>query len=171
MLIADSLNVSLDYLVSPDSNLMRDSSSITARLIPTFSWDDLNKNSNIKKINLKTWKYWQHIKLDKNEALSTYAFALQSKPFLEPIFPRGTIFIIDPEASLLDGDIILVKINGQITLKKFSVDAPNQYLKSITLTSDMTIYNKLHHKIIGINMLTILYNRKLEPTWIEQQNQ
>lgn len=171
MLIANALNVSIDSLVNPNDNLLRDSSETIDYFLPALTWQMLDENETIADINLKHCKHWQHIRLDKNEILSKHAFVLQSKPFLEPIYPQGTIFVIDPDSKPLDGDTVLVKINNQITLRKLCIDPPNQYLKSITVASDAIMYDQSSHFIIGINIMTIFYNRKLGSTWIENQNQ
>ena len=78
-----------------------------------------------------------------------------------PRFPNGTVFIINPDIAPADGDIVLVKMisNSELTLRELTIDPPEWKLHPIVTGSSILNYSAQEHKIVGVNILTMLYNR------------
>ncbi len=78
-----------------------------------------------------------------------------------PRFPKNTVFIFDPDASAIDGDTLLIKINktSELTWREFVIDPPDYKLHSIIWGASAIQYNNKEHTIVGVNILTLLHNR------------
>jgi transcriptional regulator with XRE-family HTH domain len=164
-IIADYFNVSLDLLISNSPGIISASSKkIKSRLIPKLNWEILQKLNTVDVINYERWNDWQSITLSNSDMISKNAFAIESRPSMYPRFPQGTIFIIDPEAKPADGDIVLIKIkvNNEFTLKELTIDPPNWRLSSLVRDSDIINFSIDNYEIIGVTILTMLYNQKTE---------
>jgi len=90
-------------------------------------------------------------------------YALESRPSMYPRFPKGTIFIIDPQIQPTDGDIVLVKIklNSEYTLRELFVDPPHWILAPLIIDSESINFDQKSHEIVGVNLITMLYNTKI----------
>jgi transcriptional regulator with XRE-family HTH domain len=162
-LIADYFGVSIDSLIEK-GNLAASSNFGKARplFVPKLNWETVSKISSLGEINLATWKEWQSVSLGEKEKISPNAFALESRPSMFPRFPQGTLFIFDSEATPKDGDIVLIKLkkNNELTLRELVIDPPEWQLHPIVAGSNILHYSENEHKITGINILTMLFNRK-----------
>src|SRR5205823_2748749 len=98
-------------------------------------------------IDLKAWKDWRPISLGNNLSLSSKAFALESRPSMQPRFPLGTMFIIDSKEKPTDGDIILVKMtnDGELSLRELIIDSPRWQLQPVITGSDTLFYDSNQH--------------------------
>lgn len=162
-LIADYFGVSIDSLIEK-TNLAAPSNFGKTRpfFVPKLNWETASKISSFSEINLAAWKEWQSISLGEKEKISLNAFALESRPSMFPRFPQGTLFIFDSEAIPKDGDIVLIKLkkNNELTLRELIIDPPEWQLHSVVAGSNILHYSENEHKIMGINILTMLFNRK-----------
>lgn len=159
-LIANHFDVSLDSLIG-ENNLSCLKHKNKPNLIPKIDWTTLEKISTTKELDLSQWSEWQAVSLKEKEVISDHAFAIESRPSMYPRFPHGTIFIFDPNLKPKDGDIVLIKLkNNELTLRKLVIDPPEWQLHSIISGSQTLHYSKKDHRIMGINLLTMLYNRK-----------
>lgn len=96
---------------------------------PVLSWDECIDYTNfVVNLNVNNWD-----KRVIGEFLSKYAFALLTKPSMEPRFSKGTIVIINPEITPKDGNIVVVHYPNtkEATLRQYSLDGPSTFLKSI----------------------------------------
>lgn len=163
-LIADYFKVTVDYLIEDNerkaTTLM---SKNMPQFVPVLDWVTLSKISSIKDLNLATWKKWQPITLPTQLSISDFAFALESRPSMQPRFPIGSIFVIEPQISSSDGDIVLVKIKGtnELTLRELNIDPPEWHLIPVVPGSNILSYLPQEHDIVGIVVLTLLYNRRV----------
>jgi transcriptional regulator with XRE-family HTH domain len=158
-LIANHFNVSLDALTDEHIGTLK---TLKTTSVPLLSWEAVQEAKSLKNIDLTSWKEWQSLPAGQERIVGSQAFGLPSRPAMYSRFPKGTIFIIDPEVTPTDGDIVLVKIkqDHEITLRTLFIDPPNSELQSITSTANSISYSKKDHTIIGVNVLTLLYNRK-----------
>jgi len=163
-IIADYFNVSIDLLIGDNRNsILTPIKKIKAHLVPKITWEDLiNFNSDIE-IDLTDWSAWQSLSLNENDTISKKSFALESRPSMYPRFPKGTIFIIDPNAKPTDGDIVLIRLkqNNEFTLKELIIDPPNWRLSPLVIDSGSINFNPEDHEIIGVSLVTMLYNAKI----------
>ena len=163
-LIADYFNLSVDCLLGDaDPTHPVTSQSSKSRFVPILDWETTEKMNTLNDLDLRKWKEWQSIPVMENNIISSNAFALRSRPSMSPRFPQGTIFVIEPEATPMDGDIVLVKINSihRLTLRELIVDPPDYQLHPVVIGSNMLKYNNQDHKFVGVNILTLLYNRSI----------
>jgi transcriptional regulator with XRE-family HTH domain len=162
ILIANHLNVSIDALVEKTDEATLGLLRKKPRFIPILDWSTAASIESIKKLDLQTWAEWQPIALDEYHEISKLAFALQSKPSMNPTFPTGTVFIIDPDTKPTDGDMVLVKIkdDNELSLRKLVIDPPEWKLISTIPGLQSISYSKQKHVIIGVVELTLLHRKK-----------
>lgn len=156
--IANYFNISLDVLLSnPEQSLLLEN-NFNQYNVPVIYWKDIIEyiNSNFE---TSTIKKIQQVTMPKHENYSNL-FAIESKPYMNYIYPQGTIFVITTEITPIDGDMILVKFieTNEISLRKLQIDPPELYFHQISNNKDIIKYNQNNHSIIGIVVLTLLYN-------------
>ncbi len=161
-LIANHFDVSVDTLIEGDYAAIESVSKSKPYFVPILDWGTAEKINNIEELNLNHWKKWQPVSLSDQDVISKKAFALESRPSMYPRFPQGSIFIIDPETAPRDGDIVLIKIksNNELTMRELVIDPPEWHLQPIVPGSNGLQYLEKNHKIVGVNLMTLLYNRK-----------
>lgn len=162
-LIADYFNVSIDSLIeSKDNNPLNIMVKSTPQFVPVLDWKTAGNINSVKDIDLNTWNEWYPIALGDNLSLSKETFALESRPSMQPRFPKGTLLIIDPSVSPTDGDIVLVKMKGDndLSLRELIIDPPKWRLQPVVTGSEMLFYNENQHQIVGIVVLCLLHTRK-----------
>lgn len=161
-LISDYFNVSLDYLIKTDAQIIvKALQQNKPHFVPQLDWDTVQKINDLNELDLSTWREWKSISLGEQK-VGKNAFALESQPSMYPRFPQGTVFIIDPSAIPMDGDIVLLKLkrNHELTLREWMTDSSEWKLRPIVTGAAILHYSKIEHQIIGVNVLTMLYNRK-----------
>ncbi len=159
-LIADYFNISVDSLIEDNtSNAIALMRKTTPQFIPVLNWKIATTIKSVKEIDKKTWKEWHPIVLGEQTTLSNDAFALESRPSMQPRFPMGTLFIIDPNEVPSDGDIVLIKMkaDGNLSLRELSIDIPRWQLQPIVLGSETLFYDEQQHHLMGIVILTLLH--------------
>lgn len=161
-LIADYFNVSVDTLIQDNNIKTITMGKNLPRFVPLFDWQTIVNVKSIVEIDLTSWKDWHPIILGNNLSLSAEAFAIDSRPSMQPRFPLGTIFIIDPNETPNDGDIVLVKMtrDGELSLRELIIDSPRWQLQPIIAGSDTLYYDSNQHHVMGIVVLTFLHTRK-----------
>lgn len=162
-LLANYFDISIDDLLSSDpSDLKTQPGKIKPRFVPILDWQTAQDTEDISELDLSRWQYWQPLTLASHlQTISDKAFALVSRPSMQPRYPHGTIFVIDPDLKPLDGDIVLVRFteDKQLTLRELVIDPPTYLLESLTNESSTISYDKENQTISGVNVLTLLYNR------------
>jgi SOS-response transcriptional repressor LexA len=160
--IAGYFNVSLDDLTEEKNPSFYSSASNSPPSVPIFNWEDISNPSFLNTSNLSNWPDWQPIALASTEDLSNQAYALKSKRSMQPRFPTGTVFIVDPNKEPIDGDLVLVKMidSNDVSLRDLIIDPPIWHLLPVLKNFPTLSYEKNKHQIIGIVMLTIMQARK-----------
>ncbi len=166
--ISDYFNVSIDALIEPNTmapNEFINQSKLV--FLPVFDWESAK---NKDKLDLTQWQTWIPVTIGKNEKISPNAFALDSRPSMYPRFLPGTIFILDPDLTPMDGDLVLVNLrdNNELTLRELSIDPPDWRLHPVTQSTATLNYSKESHEIIAIVFLTLFHNRKMRPVHTER---
>ncbi|PJE14246.1 XRE family transcriptional regulator [Legionella sp.] len=157
--IADYFNVSVDSLIGeseiPSYELSKHSKPA---FIPLFDWKSLKKHINT---DLQNWQDWIPVTVGKNTQFSKKSFALESRPSMYPRYQQGTIFILDPELTPIDGDIVLVNLikNNELTLRELFIDPPEWQLHPLIQGTPVLHFNREEHEIIAVVCLTLFYNR------------
>lgn len=152
-LIASYFNVSLDTLLNQNEKC----TSAAPQTVPIVTWEQLSDVEFLKTINNQNWDNWLPISLVSIDNLSLNAYALESRPSMQPRFPIGTFFIIDPDCKPMDGDLILVKIkiNNAVSLRELIIDPPSMQFLPIIENSDVLNFNEIDHEIIGVVVLSM----------------
>ncbi|MCD6040282.1 MAG: helix-turn-helix protein [Gammaproteobacteria bacterium] len=163
--IADYLNISLDSLTNNnESNPINLMNKSMPQFVPVLDWETAATTASIKEINLKTWEKWHPI-ATVDQPLSKNAFALPSRPSMQPRFPHGSLFIIEPNEAPHDRDIVLVKIskNSSLSLRELVIDSPKWQLQPIVPGSALLFYEETEHVIVGVVILTLFNSRRGNP--------
>jgi SOS-response transcriptional repressor LexA len=160
-IIAEYFAISVDELTAQDLTRMANLDQPKPRFVPIVNWEQAASMQSVQDLDLAHWSSWQSIPGKSPEALSRHVFALESRPSLYSRFPKGAIFIIDPDVKPLDGDTVLVKIcaEDELTLREMYVDPPERKLQSLIPGVSALVFNPKEHVIVGVNMSTILFNR------------
>lgn len=162
-LLADYFKVTIDDLLCDEEGRFQTIRvQSTPRCLPILDWSLIADNSTLQNINLDSWSRWQPIATSDKNTLSDLAFALESRPSMQPRYPIGTLFIIDPKEEPLDGDVILIKLkdSNQLSLRELIIDPPKWQLQPIVSGSEIIFYEKEKMEIVGVVVLTLLLNRK-----------
>ena len=163
-IIADYFQVSIDFLILEDQeDVIIANKKIKSFLLPKITWEKLPQFNSIEGMNLTDWKEWQSLSLNESDTISKKSFVIESRPSMCPRYPKGTLFVIEPNASPTDGDIVLVNIkeNNEFTLRELIIDPPNWKLTSLIEDSAAINFSSTLHEIIGVSLITMLYNTKL----------
>lgn len=162
-LISNYLNVSLDALLEGvDEHDTAYSQANRPQFVPILDWKTASEVNSINELDLSTWGNWQPITLKGQHVCSKTAFVLESRTSMSPRYPRGTVFVIDPEIEAQDGDIVLFKTkkNRELSLRELVIDPPEWKLLPIIPDSHPIVFSVKEYKIIGIVLLTVLQTRK-----------
>lgn len=165
--IANYFNVNIDQLINVD-NAIHYGVIPQARplFVPVLDWQSVPE---IGKIDFGGWHDWMPVTVGKNEKIGSCAFAIESRPSMCPRFQQGTMFIIDPELSATDGDLVLVNLrqNNEVTMRELFIDPPDWQLHPVNQGAQSLEFSKESHEIIGVVFLTLFYNRKMRPLHME----
>lgn len=162
--IADYFDISIDSLITNNNlnspHAMRKSN--TSILVPVLDWANASKISATHELDLSNWETWQPIVMGKQVALSEKAFALEGKPSIGPRFSPDTLFVIDPLANPVDGDLVLIKMKNDesLSIREISIDPPKWQLKPTVPGSETLYYSSAEHEIVGTVLLTMLYSKR-----------
>lgn len=162
--IADYFDVSMDSLIETSGShfmpVLQKKSMPT--FLPILKWSIASEIESVNDLDLASWKEWQPVTLNEQYQLSEASFALESKPSMAPRFPVGTLFIIDPLAEPIDGDLVLIKIrqDSGLSIREITIDPPRWQLKPTILGSETLFYSSEEHQIIGPVLMTLLYSRR-----------
>ncbi|MFZ2315773.1 MAG: helix-turn-helix domain-containing protein [Gammaproteobacteria bacterium] len=162
-LLADFFNVSIDSLIEDNEyQYISSMSKNKPQFIPLLDWITAATMQSLNDIDLKSWKNWHPVTSGDNYTLSDQTFALESRPSMQPRFPIGTIFIIDPNETPTDMDIILIKIKNDntLSLRELIIDSPKWQLQPVVHGSEGIFYDEKEHQIIGVTVLTMLFTRR-----------
>ncbi|RAP36680.1 hypothetical protein B1207_07710 [Legionella quinlivanii] len=159
--IADYFQVTVDSLIGTskisDYELSNSSKPV---FVPLFDWEEAKTRQSY---DLKSWKEWVPVPMDGTTQLSKNAFALESRPSMIPRFQQGTLFILDPDLTPTDGDLVLINLveNNDLTLKELFIDPPEWQLHPINHGHSVIHFSKDEHQIVAVVFVTLFYNRKM----------
>lgn len=162
-LIANYFKISIDSLIEDNTaKSFACMGKTSPQFIPVLDWEIIKNIHSIQDINLKTWKVWHPIVFNDHFLLSHNAFALESRPSMQPRFPIGTLFVIDPNETPRDSDVALIKLSkdGNVSLRELIIDLPRWQLYPVVPGSELLFFDECHHIIMGIVVLTLLQTRK-----------
>lgn len=115
-------------------------------ILPIIDWD-LAKHWSFEKDNITPRNYSEWISTERD--VSNHAFALHTKPFMEPRFHRNSIILVDPDVKYSDGDHVLVsKSNQTPTVRKIISDGKEIFLEPIILSLPTEILSE-DYQVIG----------------------
>lgn len=162
--LAVHFDISIDALIDPQSTAaVQHMRTLTKpQFIPILDWQTAADMQNVHALDLSAWKDWHALLPAVSQPISDFAFILKSKPSMHPRFPMGTLFAIDPCASPLDGDLVVVKMlhDGTLSLREICIDPPRWQLKPTITGSDTLFFDPALHQIIGPVVLSMLYARE-----------
>jgi Peptidase S24-like len=107
--------------------------------LPLYSFNAL-KLDKIGQIRIKLSTQTQHL------------IALQSEQEIKPIFKKGSIFIVDPNAALEKDSLVAVKIenNLEILIRKLHIEFDKILLTTYDNSTTPLILNPKLHSILGV---------------------
>lgn len=138
--LADFFGVTIDILLtgSTASASTTPPNATKTQSIAIISWSEcLQASKLLRTLNSTNWGHWI-----TTEYSSTSAYALSSKPSMEPRFPKGSTLIIDPNISPEDGDLVVVHYpdTNEATLRELSIDGPVKQLIPICKNSPAEVF-------------------------------
>ncbi|MFN7096476.1 MAG: helix-turn-helix domain-containing protein [Gammaproteobacteria bacterium] len=125
--IADYFDISLNELIGKKASSEKGTS---IKRIPIISWKEaIHGNDFVSALNLNNWKNWSATEID----LSEHAYALYSKSSMEPRFPKNSLLLIEPNLSVTDGDLVIIKFQeaDEVGIREIITDGPKKELKTL----------------------------------------
>ncbi len=134
--LAQFFNTTESYILYGISQ-QNDNSIITSmKRLPVLSYVQAGKFTEClsKEIYDETMEY-----IETSIKVSPSSFALHVKgdsmtnPSGMPSIPEGVKVIVDPEAEVINGKIVVARLTGsdEVTIKKLIIDGPNKYLSPL----------------------------------------
>lgn len=156
-LIADYFKVNVDSILEKNdmpTNLLQKNKPF---FIPIFDWETPVKIYEHLPIDLSSWKDWYPLINSESLQLDQTAFALKTKRSMQPRFPEGTVIIINPHVTPIDGDTVIVisKSNKNISLRDLIMDAPKWILQPVVENSEIIYFDHSEYDIIGVVVLSL----------------
>ena len=107
--------------------------------LPLYSFNAPKQNK-IGEIQIKLSTQTKHL------------IALLSEEEIKPIFKAGSIFIVDPNATLENDSLVAVKIesNHQILIRKIHLETNKILLKTYDNSTPLLLLNPQIHSIVGV---------------------
>ncbi len=122
----------------------------TSVRMPVIDWELIvdwidNQGANIKG-KLTKW-----ISTEKEIGYNSFALPISTDSF-GLAFRKGSMIIVDPERNPLDGDLVLLRIQGDkdILLKQFLVDGVDTYMRSVNPEMKGMELLSDRYKVIGV---------------------
>jgi len=130
--IADYFSVTVDQLVGEepvDQAKTNEAKSLTKskiKAIPLLAWKALGNMEQARQESTKEIAVTQDV--------SDHSFALiMTDSSMEPLFPRGSILIFNPDITARDRNYVLVKshVSGTYVFRQLLIDLEHKYIKSL----------------------------------------
>lgn len=156
-LIADYFKVNVDSILEKNdmpTDLLQKNKPF---FIPIFDWETPVKIYELLPVDLSSWKDWYPLINSESLQLDQAAFALKTKRSMQPRFPEGTIIIINPNITPIDGDTVIVisKSNKNISLRDLIMDAPKWILQPVVENSEIIYFDQNEYDILGVVVLSL----------------
>jgi len=141
--LSEFFDVSVDYLLGRDSDKkswlenpdIENSLDISSpKYIPLINWDSL-KNWGLKKKEIFSQNISREtVAVTSKLTNNAFAFFLNKSYGDKPIFPKGSILIVDVVSEYKDSDYVVVSINKNTpTIREICEEAGKYYLRPIGL--------------------------------------
>ena len=131
--IADYFKVSVDQLIGRvdiENNEIKSKNEVFSPIyVPVIDWEkSLNYKDFLEYIKSNEWKNF--VCVDKQNVDSKYSFALKTKKSMSYLSPEGTIVVINPNKTPVDGSLVLVHYENtdEPTLRELVLDGPEKKL-------------------------------------------
>lgn len=162
--IADYFNISMDSLL--DDNGLRSINAMIKNkptVIPILGWKTIEACESIEDIDLTGWNEWYPI-IGAQNYISPSTFAIESRPSMQPRFPLGTLFVVNPDVAPMDSDLILIRMKQEkeLSLRELIIDPPKWQLQPIVMGSETLYFDEKKHEILGVVVFIALHKRKME---------
>lgn len=157
--IADYFNVGIDTLLNNHINQLN-APVYTAYNLPVITLEQAQSFNSAQNIS---WEKWLPVATSTAMPLNDNCYAVESSRSMQPRFPIGTAFVVNPDASPIDGDLVLVKFinDNRVSVRELIIDSPDWRLQSIIPGSRELIFDKAQLTIIGVVVLTIIQTRNV----------
>ncbi|HHF7347390.1 TPA: S24 family peptidase [Legionella feeleii] len=122
----------------------------TSLRMPVIDWgcimDWLDNEGKNTKNTLKQW-----ISTEKDIGEKSFALVIGTNAF-GLAFRKGSLIIVDPDQNPCDGDLVLIKLQGEhnIFLKQFLLDGSDRYVRSVNPEMKATKQVENKDRIIGV---------------------
>lgn len=123
-LIAEYFDVSIEHLLG-----LANEPIAKVRSVPILEWSNASQWAESRNSQSPPQSHhWIAV-----ENAPARCFALTSRPSMEPRFPRGTIFIVNPDLPFRDGDLVIVHSpdSQECMLRELIIDGPHKMLVPI----------------------------------------
>ena len=157
--IANYFSISIDELLNDKSkNALFSKENTNFAELPIISWKNSIKYKDIiPELNKENWAQW----ILTEKTFSSNSYALVTKRYMEPQFPTGALLIIDPNAEIMNYDLVLVHYEGtsEPIIEEIIFEGSNILYRNI---NGEEIKSNLNEKkiILGVVMNTIIsYNK------------
>jgi transcriptional regulator with XRE-family HTH domain len=120
--VLDKIATALDTPI--ETLLSKNKSNLSTSTVKLITWDKiLDRN----KVDIEDCKL-----INTHCQLSDSAFAVRmSGKSMEPLFPNGTILIIEPETNIYDGCFAMIEVNDKVIFKQIVIDPPEIFYTSL----------------------------------------
>ncbi len=102
----------------------------TISAVPVLNWEEAEENpQNLHKTNTRR----KSIIIDKHIGINAFALIMKDSS-MYPLFPKGTLLIVDPDKEAKDRSFIIIKIKNQqqIIFRQLFIDAHQRYIKPLS---------------------------------------
>jgi SOS-response transcriptional repressor LexA len=134
--LAEYFNLTIEQLtglVPIDWLFFENSIEMGCTKVPLLQWNDICQYLELSEEFSNKTVHFKTIITDANLNRMAFAITLDNSS-MEPIFPKGTILIVDPTKQIYDRGYVLVMLNGQsdnIVFKQLLIDGKDKFLKSL----------------------------------------
>jgi SOS-response transcriptional repressor LexA len=154
--IAKFFSISVDELIGeePSETIWPLEQSSIIKKIPIIQWNELKSEKTL-------YKNEKNFVLSIGN-LSEYAFAtLMEDSSMEPLFPKGTLLILDPDKNPKDRNYVIAALDETRTFifRQLLTDADDQYLKPLNPDSNIFKTRLIQKKDNVIGVLVESRNR------------
>lgn len=144
--ISDFFQVPISILLS--EHLKNEAITKEYTPIPVLEWEELDALRYFSKLTSSKHRRWHPISID----VSAHTFALKTTRSMQPRYPYGSVFIIDPSVQPRDGDIVIVALPDKDTYiaRELVIDVPHWWLKPVASEAKEIIFKSNKHTILGV---------------------
>lgn len=156
--LANYFRISVDELLTGivATKPISEDMNTSVQSYPVLTWHEcINVPNILNTLTVSNWEKWI-----AGKAISKKAYALTSKPSMEPYFLNGTMLIIDLTITAKDGDIVVVHYpsTNEATIRKLISDGPTIRLQSLNLSEPPSNLNEEIKFLGALSYTMFMYN-------------